>query len=54
MLARGSVREFSISSDINCLVGLEEGGGVHHQNSEFDYWFVLNELCCAKKKKNYL
>ena len=30
----GSVREFSISCDVNCLVGLE--GGVDQQISEFD------------------
>ena len=30
-----SLKEFSICSDIDCLVGLE-GGKVHHNKSEFD------------------
>ena len=40
MLARGSAREFSIYSDVNCLVGVE--GGVHHQKPEFGICFGLN------------
>ena len=39
MSERGSMREFAISSDVNCLEGLE--GGVHHQKSEFDLLDLL-------------
>ena len=47
MSPRGSVREFSISSDVNCLVGLEGGEEFHHKK----IWVLFIGFGLKIKKK---